>query len=174
MSQPAYVSQPTAYAYPAFTAPSPVPPVYGAYLTQAGYPPPLHGSPSFQNGPFQPPSVPTHSSNGQSRPGSVPGLPGLPARPAFSAPPVDPAQFQQMHQGQLPGVVAPLPGATSVDELIANAAKNATSVGKEKAAVGKEKEKKPVTLVYTDNEISPEAKKAQFPRYAYTPARAHT
>lgn len=35
--------------------------------------------------------------------GSLPPAQGLPQRPAFQAPPVNAFQFQQMHQGQLPG-----------------------------------------------------------------------
>lgn len=48
----------------------------------------------------------THSpsQNGPQRTGSgsLVAAPGLPQRPAVSAPPVNAAQFQQMHQGQLP------------------------------------------------------------------------
>lgn len=72
---------------------------------------------------------------------------------------------------------APQPAAasaTSVDELISSAAKDAdgskaaaSEAGAEKKAK-KEKDKN-TRQVYTDNEVSPEEKMAQLPRYAFVP-----
>lgn len=73
-----------------------------------------------------------------------------------------------MHRGHLAGtsnVEASPADATSVDDLIANAVKGASAAGT------KEKSKKKVNLLYGDNELSPEVKKMQSPRYAFTPTR---
>ncbi|KAJ9612952.1 hypothetical protein H2200_002893 [Cladophialophora chaetospira] len=154
---------------------------------------------------------------------SLPSAPGLPQRPAFGAPPVNAFQFQQMHQGQIPapqshnavpqyapGQAPPNPAsqlpqnpapaqpeaASSLDDLIANASKqadvdNAAAAAANKIAVppvpapaaepaeekvgakkDKEKEKTKATrLVYSDNETSPEEKMAMLARYAFTPAQ---
>ena len=90
--------------------------------------------------------------------------------------------MQQMHQGQIPGspsVPQPIPtNAASLDDLISGAAKDAENVeasAKAKAEghagerkVRKEKDKN-IKLVYSDNDVSPEEKMAQLPRYAFTP-----
>jgi len=155
---------------------------------------------------------------------SLPSAPGLPQRPAFAAPPVNAFQFQQMHQGQIPppqshnpvpydpkqpaaGVALQSPpqgsappsetqGASSIDDLIANATKqadadNAAAAASVKTEIAptaapvkeepveeksgkkdKEKEKAKATrLVYSDNETSPEEKMAMLPKYAFTPAQ---
>ncbi|RMZ89581.1 hypothetical protein DV736_g3196, partial [Chaetothyriales sp. CBS 134916] len=86
---------------------------------------------------------------------SLPTAPGLPQRPAFGAPPINAFQFQQMHQGQLPSPqnhvtqaqyrpqntspnpaqpqvheslpvsMSQAPSASSIDDLIATASKQA-------------------------------------------------
>ncbi|KAK5094556.1 hypothetical protein LTR70_004059 [Exophiala xenobiotica] len=164
--------------------------------------------------------------------GSLPSAPGLPQRPVVNAPPVNAAQFQQMHQGQIPtqhnftppqlqqqtsvpkeeynpaapqigmphGLSNEAPGASSLDDLISSASKQAdeqsaranTATPKpatpqtaplatreeaveeksnKKDKDGKEKAAKPTRLVYSDNEISPEEKMASMPKYAFTPAQ---
>ncbi|EXJ55127.1 hypothetical protein A1O7_08052 [Cladophialophora yegresii CBS 114405] len=156
---------------------------------------------------------------------SLPSAPGLPQRPAFGAPPVNAFQFQQMHQGQLPasqshnvvsqyasgqaasstaaGPPPQLPAAaeaaSSLDDLIANASKQAdanaaaaaaaasaktatptapapaaTELVEDKAGPKKDKEKekpKSTRLVYSDNETSPEERMAKLAKYAFTPAQ---
>lgn len=150
----------------------------------------------------------------------------------MNAPTVNAAQFQQMHQGQIPtqhnfpppqvqqqhsapkeeynpaapqigmphGLSNEALGASSLDDLISNASKQADQqatpantatskpatpptapvTGKEDAAEeksnkkdkdGKDKAAKPTRLVYSDNEISPEEKMAAMPKYAFTPAQ---
>ena len=78
------------------------------------------------------------------------------------------------------------PNATSLDDLISGASKEAEAnqsvqpdtftapqaveVIAEEKAPKKEKDKnKPSKLVYSDNELSPEEKMARMPRYAFTP-----
>lgn len=92
------------------------------------------------------------------------------------------------------------PGASSLDDLISSASKQADEqaarantatpkpatpqaapvIPKEEAAEeksmkkdkdGKEKAAKPTRLVYSDNEISPEEKMAAMPKYAFNPAQ---
>jgi len=92
------------------------------------------------------------------------------------------------------------PGASSLDDLISSASKQADEQSarantatpkpatpqtaplatREKAVEeksnkkdkdGKEKAAKPTRLVYPDNEISPEEKMASMPKYAFTPAQ---
>lgn len=160
--------------------------------------------------------------------GSLPSAPGLPQRPAVSAPPVNAVQFQQMHQGQNPvthnaappilgtqqsegynptkpqigmptGLSGEADGASSLDDLISSASKQADEVAARAKTVtpnpalvqpaapskdessetkaakkdkeSKEKATKPSRLVYSDNEISPEEKMAALDRYRFTPAR---
>ncbi|KKY13748.1 putative c2h2 finger domain-containing protein [Phaeomoniella chlamydospora] len=75
------------------------------------------------------------------RPGSLPGVPGLPQRPTFEAPHVNSFQMQQMHQGQIPGspntaVPQSYGGAeaSSLDDLISGASRQADEVAKVQAA----------------------------------------
>lgn len=89
--------------------------------------------------------------------------------------------MQQMHQGQIPGspsVSQPIStNATSLDDLVSGAAKNADNIeasakAKAEGHTGEKKirkENKNITLVYTDNDVSPEEKMANLPRYAFTP-----
>ena len=107
--------------------------------------------------------------------------------------------MQQMHQGQLPnppdspfnnsrGAGGPLnnpqlpfptpvsENATSLDELVSGAARDAEKAADANSAAkpeGKSDDKKAkdksMKLVYSDNEMSPEEKMAQLPRYAFTP-----
>ncbi|KAK5078544.1 hypothetical protein LTS08_006494 [Lithohypha guttulata] len=160
--------------------------------------------------------------------GTLPSAPGLPQRPAVSAPSVNAAQFQQMHQGQIrvqqnfapapapqyvqhsdgyspaapqigmpSSLSASMPGASSLDDLISSASRQADETlaraktstpnpstpqpalaGKEdntdaktskKDKDSKEKSTKATRLVYSDNETSPEEKMAALDRYKFTP-----
>ena len=115
-------------------------------------------------------------------------LPGPPT-------PTDRSHVAQQQQGQngAPGrppwpesVSEPLPlsaSATSLDDLVSGAAKDADKAAGvaetkselakiEEPAEGKKgrKEKdKNMKLIYSDNEVSPEEKMAQMPRYAFAP-----
>ena len=175
---------------------------------------PYSGSPPpFQQNQFQPPQNHTPLQNTiPQRPGSLPPAPGLPQRPSFGAPPVNAFQMQQMHQGQLLGPPNPtdhshnvqqqqnlngglgVPGslpaappsanATSLDELVSGAAKDAdraTNAGEAKPELpkaeipaeekkGKKEKDKNMKLIYSDNEVSPEEKMAQMSRYAFAPS----
>lgn len=107
--------------------------------------------------------------------------------------------MQQLHQGQVPAsanitndqrvsqepkrqlshVTQPTPlsaNASSLDDLISGAANDAnkaealsTDRKEEKKAAKKDKDKS-TKLVYSDNDISPEEKMAQLPRYAFVPS----
>ncbi|EER43109.1 C2H2 finger domain-containing protein [Histoplasma capsulatum H143] len=143
--------------------------------------------------------TPPQNSPFPSRPPSLPTAPSLPQRPSFGAPQVNAFQMQQLHHGQPsygleqsqssrspsgPHLVGEQP-PTSIDDLISGAAKQAEEMaGKPPATTvkpydgagekpaKKEKEKSKATrMVYSDNEISPEEKMAQLPRYAYLPER---
>lgn len=130
---------------------------------------------------------------------SLPSAPGLPQRPAFGVPQVNAHQLQQMHMGQpIPSTgaaqgllpngqgaeTAPAGLASSVDDLISGAAKQADEAVT--AAVqptppkpaepteekpSKKDKSKATRLVYADNETSPEEKMARLPRYAFVPDR---
>ena len=103
--------------------------------------------------------------------------------------------MQQMHQGQIPASTTfsngqrpdqastellsqPAPvsaNASSLDDLITGAANDAskgeavpTERKEDKKASKKDKDKN-TKLVYSDNEVSPEEKMAQLPRYAFDP-----
>ncbi|PGH35838.1 hypothetical protein GX50_01296 [[Emmonsia] crescens] len=143
--------------------------------------------------------TPPQTSPFPSRPPSLPTAPSLPQRPSFGAPLVNAFQMQQLHHGQpsygleqsqssrspsRPHPAGEQP-STSVDDLISGAAKQADEMaGKSPATTAKpedgtgekpakkEKEKSKATrMVYSDNEISPEEKMAQLPRYAFVPER---
>lgn len=104
--------------------------------------------------------------------------------------------MQQMHQGQIPAsttfsngqhldqALTELPSqsapvsanASSLDDLITGAANDAskgevvvTERKEDKKASKKDKDKN-TKLVYSDNEVSPEEKMAQLPRYAFVPS----
>jgi len=96
------------------------------------------------------------------------------------------------------GLSIEAPGASSLDDLISSASKQADDSARANSVTpkpatpqavpvatkeegveekpnkkdkdGKEKAAKPVRLVYSDNEISPEEKMAAMPKYAFTPA----
>ena len=66
--------------------------------------------------------------------------------------------------------------ASSIDDLISGAANDANNVEattadrkEEKKAAKKDKDKS-TKLIYSDNDISPEEKMAQLPRYAFVPS----
>ena len=103
--------------------------------------------------------------------------------------------MQQMHQGQIPASNAfsngqrvdqpsteslsqpsPVPAnASSLDDLITGAANDASKgeavpiERKEDKKASKKDKDKNTKLVYSDNEVSPEEKMAQLPRYAFDP-----
>ena len=114
-----------------------------------------------------PPNPTDHSHNAQQQHGQNGGLGG----PAGSGPP----------PSLLP---APLSAnATSLDDLVSGAAKDADKaagnaetkleVPKIEEPVeekkGKKDKDKNMKLIYSDNEVSPEEKMAQMPRYAFAP-----
>jgi hypothetical protein len=147
-------------------------PPFAGYPGQPPYQPPYQGTPPFSHGPYQPP--PGLPSNGHSRPGSVPAAPGLPQRPSFGVPQVSAAQLQQMHPGQggPPGSIESPTQASSVDDLIANAAKNAAAASAaptEKKAGKKDKDKN-IKLLYT-LDASPDQCRISSSVYAFTPNR---
>ncbi|OJD11868.1 hypothetical protein AJ78_07455 [Emergomyces pasteurianus Ep9510] len=92
------------------------------------------------------------------------------------------SQSSRSPSGPLPAGEQP---SSSIDDLISGAAKQADEIaGKSPAPTAKpedgigekpakkEKEKPKATrMVYSDNEISPEEKMAQLPRYAFVPER---
>jgi hypothetical protein len=97
--------------------------------------------------------------------------------------------MQQMHMGHpvptpgAPGAVAngekppgaeAIPIASSIDDLISGAAKEADQAAATAAPPTEEKptkkdKSKQSRLVYSDNETSPEEKMAKLPRYAFVP-----
>lgn len=109
--------------------------------------PPFAGSPPFAQSPFQAP---------------IPGGSNLPSRPAFQTPPGMP--YQQGPPGANPNVSA------AVDDLISSAQAAAAPVPAAAPAASEKKGKeKHVRLVYSDNELSPEEKRAMNPKYAFVP-----
>jgi hypothetical protein len=222
-SQPAF--SPAAYQQPG-SFPGQYPPnSTSPYPGQVAPRPYGAGSPPFNSHvspPPQPNSFPKPVHTGTV---SLPTAPGLPQRPMVGAPPVSGFQFQQMHQGAIPAphshspqpypqqevppsAVAPvansaeMPTASSIDDLISSAAKqadptpsaqppaaaplatNGTSTAapapvltKEKPAPTEEKKEKSdkskkTRLVYSDEHLSPEEKMALLPRFAFTPRQA--
>ncbi|KAJ9231909.1 hypothetical protein DTO207G8_4034 [Paecilomyces variotii] len=181
---------PTQYTSPGI---SPAPYTAAVY---GNTPPPMPYAQQQQQ-PSRTQTPPQNVSSLPTRPPSLPSAPGLPQRPPFSAPPVNAAQMQQMHHGQLPTPPQPAaPGAygqppaangaqpsgaapvsSSVDDLISGAAKEAEQAAQpdgtkaeaaEEKPAKKEKDKsKPTRMVYADNETSPEEKMARLPRYAF-------
>ncbi|CAF9912863.1 MAG: hypothetical protein HETSPECPRED_001225 [Heterodermia speciosa] len=166
---------------------------------QNGPPRPFNSAspPPFQQNQFQPPRTHTPPQNGiPSRPTNLPPAPGLPQRPSVSAPPVNAFQMQQLHQGQILASSNPSDAqivaqdlteqpaqptassadASAIDDLISGVTNNVNNVEaapadrkEEKKAAKKDKDKS-TKLIYSDNDISPEEKMAQLPRYAYVPS----
>ncbi|KAI5199286.1 hypothetical protein E4T39_06301 [Aureobasidium subglaciale] len=175
-SQPSY---PPSQPYGGQGPPAPfVPPA------QYVYPPHSASPPQYQNARHAPPMSPP-AQELPTRQNSLPSAPGLPQRPTFNAPHVSREQLAEMHSGNMGGPVAPSQesdaNATSVDELISGvaaqqSAKSApsqqptpTPAPEKEADGGSKKSKKATRLVYSDQEVSPEEKMAQMPRYAFTP-----
>ena len=112
--------------------------------------------------------------------------------------------MQQMHQGQIPGppnptensfggrgsgappkpqAASPGENATTLDDLVSGAAKEADKTQNNSAngnveikvegpadeKKGKKDKDKNTKLVYSDNNVSPEEKMANLPRYAFAP-----
>ncbi|KAJ5477365.1 hypothetical protein N7539_007509 [Penicillium diatomitis] len=170
---PPSAGTPAAYvAAPPGAGPYP-PPGYPSHVYPAQPTTLPSGSPS---GSYPLPTVPTLDPNNQARPGSLPALSGLPQRPSFAAPALNMQQMQQMHMGHPApsstspehangdATQAPSHVASSVDELISSAAKEAAASEK---PTKKEKSKN-IRMVYSDENISPEEKMAKLPRYAFS------
>ena len=115
-----------------------------------------------------PPNPTDHMHNAQQQHGQD----GAPSGPAGGGPP-------------LSSLPAPLSAnATSLDDLLSGAAKDAdkaagTVVTKSEVPKagepaeekkGKKEKDKNMKLIYSDNEVSPEEKMAQMPRYAFAPS----
>ena len=96
------------------------------------------------------------------------------------------AQGIQQGKTPVPNLLLELPGvlsanASSLDDLVSGAAKDADKAAEVKSEVPKAEESKPeekkgkkekdknMKLVYSDNDVSPEEKMAQMPRYAFAP-----
>ncbi|KAL4961306.1 putative C2H2 finger domain protein [Aspergillus stella-maris] len=180
--------------YPNYSPGQPQFPPSTQFPTPAGYSP--QPVPGFANTPpqlqqQQPPQISPQQNAFPPRSGSLPTPPSLPQRPAVGAPQVNAYQLQQMHMGHPApgGGVAPgvangqqpdaTPFASSIDDLISGAAKEADQAattatpkpeGAEEKPAKKDKSKQS-RLVYSDNETSPEEKMARLPRYAFVPDR---
>jgi hypothetical protein len=121
-----------------------------------------------------------------------PGLPNPPpvnhSFPKQDAPQSSVQQEPQQAAAQPEPVSQESANATSLDDLISGASREAEAaqaarpdpapapqtveVATEEKAPKKEKEKnKTSKLVYSDNDISPEEKMARMPRYAFTPEK---
>lgn len=116
-----------------------------------------------------PPNPTEHAHNAQ----QLHGQNGGPGGPAGSGPPPN----------SLPA--PPLSAnATSLDDLVSGAAKDADKAagaaeakpelpkieGPAEEKKGKKEKDKNMKLIYSDNEVSPEEKMAQMPRYAFAPS----
>ncbi|KAE8348075.1 hypothetical protein BDV28DRAFT_115312 [Aspergillus coremiiformis] len=154
-----------------------------------GTPPPFASQQQQQPTPQT--NTPLQNAAFPQRSGGLPAAPGLPQRPAVGAPQVNAYQLQQMHMGHpVPAAGAPAgvvnggkppgaevtPIASSVDDLISVAAKEADQAAVNAAPPAEEKptkkdKSKQARLVYFDNETSPEEKMAKLPRYAFVPNR---
>ncbi|KAB8073389.1 hypothetical protein BDV29DRAFT_175629 [Aspergillus leporis] len=160
-----------------------------------GQPAPAYGTPpppfppQQQQLPTPQTNTPPQTTAFPPRSGSLPTAPGLPQRPAVGTPQVNAYQMQQMHMGHpvptpgAPGAVAngekppgaeAIPIASSIDDLISGAAKEADQAAATAAPPTEEKptkkdKSKQSRLVYSDNETSPEEKMAKLPRYAFVP-----
>ena len=115
-----------------------------------------------------PPNLTDHSHNAQQQPSQN----GGPGGPAGSGP----------SPSSLPALLSA--NATSLDDLVSGAAKDADKAAgavetrpevpkveeptEEKK--GKKEKDKNMRLIYSDNEVSPEEKMAQMPRYAFAPS----
>ena len=80
-----------------------------------------------------------------------------------------------------PGSSTTSANATSLDDLLSGAAKDAEKASETKPDMpkveepmeekkGKKEKDKNMKLIYSDNEVSPEEKMAQMPRYAFAPS----
>ncbi|KAK5686709.1 hypothetical protein LTS12_029035, partial [Elasticomyces elasticus] len=149
-----------------------------AHFTPSGYSPhpgqPYGTTPSpFPSQPQpQQPQNNSPQASGFPRSGSLPATPGLPVapslpqRPSFGAPQVNSFQLQQMHMGHVPP-----PGAEAAPPAEATSATPATPADDKPEEKTKKDKSKNTRLVYSDNEISPEEKMANLPRYAFAPIR---
>ncbi|KAJ5543339.1 hypothetical protein N7535_005767 [Penicillium sp. DV-2018c] len=153
---------PTMYPQP---FPAAVPPSF-----PAGYPAPPPATYAA------PPSTHQQAPSSEIRPAGLPAASSLPQRPSFAAPPVNALQMQQMHLGHLPQ--APVPSGPSNGHSARSTEQVSTPVTSQtpEAAKGTEaktangtKPKKETRLVYNDETLSPEEKKAQLPQYAFVP-----
>lgn len=122
-------------------------------------------------GPSNPHDVPVNHQPGVSAPPGRP--PGSHSNGSFEGPSVGQTPHQVSRSSEAQGVLSA--GATSLDDLLSGAAKEADKADmkqdepqEEKKTAKKEKEKS-TRLVYSDNDTSPEEKMAQMPRYAFVP-----
>ena len=154
--------------------------------TPSGYPSPypvgLPAQPPVSYGaPSYPQQQPPPSDN---RFMGLPAAPSLPQRPAFAVPSVNAHEMQQMHMGHVPPTPAPSGYSngssarptenvcTPVDNHISGAANDAASQTEGGNKPKKEKAKPAIRMIYNDDTLSPEEKKAQLPRYAYVPDKS--
>ncbi|KAI2739939.1 hypothetical protein DTO012A8_9972 [Penicillium roqueforti] len=173
-------------------------PVYSSYSPVGGhqipgaspYTPSGYPSPFPVGLPAQPPvsygAPPYHQQQPPPSDNRFMGLPAassLPQRPAFAVPSVNAHEMQQMHMGHVPPTPAPsgysngssarpTENAFPVDNQISGAANDAASKTEGSSKPKKEKAKPAIRMIYNDDTLSPEEKKAQLPRYAYVPDKS--
>ncbi|MCJ1442076.1 MAG: hypothetical protein MMC23_002568 [Stictis urceolatum] len=161
---------------------------------QAG-PQPFPSGPPRPSGANTPPTqhrvqTPPQGMQSAQRQNSLPTAPGLPQRPSFNAPNVNAIQMQQMHQGQLPSppnvpynaqtpsistppqngaATTPAPQAQLPAESAPTEKPEGKQSGQQKEKKSKKDKDKPIKLVWSDDEVSPEEKMASLPRYAFDP-----
>ena len=122
--------------------------------------------------------------------GQIPGPPNPPINQSFPRQDLLHNTFQQHPApvGPPSSVPRESANATSLDDLISGASQQAEANSRvqaeptppsqsveepaEEKAAKKDKDKsKPLVMVYSDNDVSPEEKMARMPRYAYTPEK---
>ena len=128
-----------------------------------------------------PPNPPDHSHNNQQNASQQPGVSGGAQNGALGAPPTLSAPVPNPLL-EPPTVLSA--NASSLDDLVSGAAKDADkAAGATESKLdtprieeppeekkGKKEKDKNTKLVYSDNDVSPEEKMAQMPRYAFAPS----
>jgi len=202
----AYPPQQQGYTASPFSPPggTPFQPPGQQFPPQAGLPyqQPFHGAGSRNfsaGGSIAGSQVGQQAAGGEFPPRtSLPTAPGLPQKPNFAVPSVNQYDMQKMHSGQYDGAQAsqdPISAqngkgksrangtesvpdhATSVDDLISSAAKDAeaavttTNNANSQSEAPRQKKAKNtnIKLVYTDNDTSPEEKMFKMPKYTFSP-----
>lgn len=176
--------QPNQYQPPRTEAPPQLPMRPGSLPPAPGLPQrPSFGAPpvnAFQMQQMHQGQIPGPSNSHDVPANQQPGGPAPPGRPPGSHPSGSPEGSAVEHASYLTVKPSESQGAisntaTSLDDLLSGAAKEADkAAAKEKEPqedkkTKKEKEKS-TRLVYSDNITSPEEKMAQMPRYAFTPS----